>query len=182
MTRHLLAVAVAAVLGTLAAAADDKKGTTVEVGGMKGTAPADWTSEKPANEMRKAQFKLAKEKDDAEDGLVTVFSLSGGGGVTANLDRQPPKFKFPDGVKKEDAVKVEDVTVGEFKGKYQDIKGTFKGASFDTNAKEKEKYRQLYVVFEDGDKNTIALVLVGPEKTVEKHKKAFDEFVKSFKK
>ena len=115
-----------------------------------------------------------------------VFSLPGGGGIDANLTRQEKAFKLPDGVKKEDAVKTDEVAVGEFKGKVQDIKGTyqFKAAPFDPNAKvtEKEKFRQLYVVFEDADKKTIAIRLVGPEKTVEKHKKAFDEFVKSFKK
>jgi hypothetical protein len=185
MTRHLLAIAVAAVCGALAAA-DDKKGTEVKAGGMTGTAPADWKGSEPTNEMRKAQFKLEKEKGDGEDADLVVFSLPGGGGIDANLKRQEAKFKLPDGVKKEDAIKVEDAKVGEYKGKYQDIKGTllFKAAPFDPNAKtmEKEKFRQLYVIFEDADKATIAIVLTGPEKTVEKHKKAFDEFVKSFKK
>lgn len=186
MTRHLLAAAIAVLVGTLAAAADDKKGTAVEVSGLKGTAPADWTSEKPANEMRLAQFKLAMEKGDGEDAGVVIFSLAGGGGIDANLKRQEAKFKLADGVKKEDAVKTDDTKVGEFKGKYQDIKGTllFKAAPFDPNAKvtEKEKFRQLYVIFEDDDKKTVSIWLLGPEKTVEKHKKAFDEFIKSFKK
>lgn len=186
MTRRLLAVAVTVLaIGTLTAA-DEKKGTTVEVGGLKGTAPADWATEKPANEMRLAQFKLEKEKGDAEDASVVIFSLPGGGGVAQNLDRQVAKFKLPDGVKKDDAIKTDDTKVGDFKGKYQDIKGTllFKAAPFDPNAKvtEKEKFRQLYVIFEDDDKKTISIWLLGPEKTVEKHKKAFDEFVKSFKK
>ena len=30
--------------------ADDKKGTEVKVGGLRATAPADWKSQKPANE------------------------------------------------------------------------------------------------------------------------------------
>jgi hypothetical protein len=186
MTRRLLAIATAVLFGTLATAADEKKGTAVEVGGLKGTAPADWTSEKPSNEMRLAQFKLEKEKGDAEDASVVIFSLPGGGGIAQNLTRQEAKFKIPDGVKKDDAVKTDDTKVGDFKGKYQDIKGTllFKAAPFDPNAKvtEKEKFRQLYVIFEDDDKKTISIWLLGPEKTVEKHKKGFDEFVKSFKK
>jgi len=185
MTRRLLAVAVLTAFGTLATA-DDKKATTVEVGGLKGTTPADWTTEKPSNEMRLAQFKLEKEKGDPEDASVVVFSLPGGGGVAQNLTRQEAKFKLADGVKKDDAVKTDDTKVGDYKGKYQDIKGTllFKAAPFDPNAKvtEKEKYRQLYVIFEDDDKKTISIWLLGPEKTVEKHKKAFDEFVKSLKK
>ena len=186
MMRRLLAVAAVAAFGVLAAAADDKKGTAVEVAGLKGTAPAEWKSEEPSNRMRLLQFKLEKEKGDAEDAELVVFTTPGGGGVTANLERQEKTFKLPDGVKKEDAVKTEEVKVGEYKGKYQDIKGTylFKAAPFDPNAKtaEKEKFRQLYVIFEDDDKKVISFRLVGPEKTVEKHKKAFDEFVKGFKK
>ena len=186
MRTALLAVVVG--VGTLAWAADDKKekGTAVEVAGLKGTAPADWKEEKPGNQMRLMQFKLDKEKGDGEDAEVVVFSLPGGGGITANLERQEKAFKLPEGVKKDDAIKTDDVKVGDYKGKCMDIKGTyqFKAAPFDPAAKvtEKEKYRQLYVVFEDDDKKTIAIRLVGPEKTVEKHKKAFDEFVKSFKK
>ena len=45
-------------------------------------------------------------------------------------------------------------------------------------------YRQLYVLFEVSEgENTVlySMTLVGPAKTIEKHKKAFDEWVKSFK-
>ncbi|MCU0704091.1 MAG: hypothetical protein MUF18_08970 [Fimbriiglobus sp.] len=185
MLRRLLTVA-AVVLFGVSASADDKKGTAVEVAGLKGTAPANWKEDKPSNAMRLLQFKLEKEKGDAEDAEIVVFSLPGGGGIDANLKRQEAKFKLADGVKKEDAVKVEDTKFGDYKGKYQDIKGTllFKAAPFDPNAKvtEKEKFRQLYVIFEDDDKKTISIWLLGPEKTVEKHKKGFDEFIKSFKK
>jgi hypothetical protein len=186
MMRRLLAVAVIAACGTLAVAADDKKTTAVEWAGLKGTAPADWTSENPSSTFRSAQFKLEKEKGDPEDAQLAVFKTTAGGGVAANLERQVVKFKLPDGVKKEDAIKVDDVKVGDFKGKVQDLKGTYKSSAApnDPNAKvtEKEKFRMIYVIFEDDEKTVYTMWLVGPEKTVEKHKKAFDEFVKSFKK
>lgn len=185
MMRRLLAVAAVVGFGSVVLAADDK-GTAVEVAGLKGTAPAEWKSVEPSNRMRLLQFSLPKEKGDAADAELVVFSLPGGGGIAANLQRQEAKFKLPEGVKKEDAVKTTDVKVGDFKGKYQDIKGTllFKAAPFDPNAKvtEKAEYRQLYVIFEDEDKNTISIWVLGPEKTVEKHKKAFEAFIKSFKK
>lgn len=183
MTRVLFA-ALAVAVGGAAFAAD--KGTPVELSGLKGTAPAGWKEEAPSNRLRAAQFKLEKDKGDAEDAEVAVFVSPGGGGIDANLKRQENTFKVPDGVKKEDANKLEDVTVGGYKGKYQDLKGTyqFKAAPFDPNSKvtEKEKFRQLYVIFEDDNKQTISIRLVGPEKTVEKHKKGFEEFIKSFKK
>jgi hypothetical protein len=185
MTQRLMAVAAVAAFAAFAAA-DDKKPTAVEVGSLKGSAPAGWTSEKPSNSFRLYQFKLEKEKGDAEDAEVAVFKTPAGGGIDANLQRQVIKFKLPDGVKKEDAIKVDDVKVGEFKGKQQDIKGTYlsKTAPNDPNAKvtEKEKHRMTYVIFEDDDKTVYSFWVVGPEATVEKHKKGFDEFVKSFKK
>ncbi|MEO2087930.1 MAG: hypothetical protein ABGY75_00320 [Gemmataceae bacterium] len=183
MTRVLFA-AMAVTVGGAAFAAD--KGTAVTVGSLKGTTPADWKEETPSNRLRTAQFKLEKEKGDAEDAEVAVFVSPGGGGIDANLKRQENTFKVPEGVKKEDANKLEDVTVGGYKGKYQALKGTyqFKAAPFDPNSKvtEKEKFRQLYVVFEDDNQQTISIRMVGPEKTVEKHKKGFEEFIKSFKK
>ena len=53
---------------------------------------------------------------------------------------------------------------------------------FAPNAKitEKPGYRQLYVLFTT-DNGDYYLTLLGPAKTVEKHKKDFDEFLKNFK-
>lgn len=178
---------VAAVVGLAAVAvADDTKGTPLTVAGLKGTAPAGWKGETPSNRMRLAQFKIAKEKGDPEDAELSVFESPGGGGVEANLKRQEAKFKMADGVKKDDAIKVSETKVADYKASYQDVKGTFKfkKAPFDPNSEEiqKEKFRQLYVIFEDADKKVVSFILVGPEKTVEANKKAFEEFIASFKK
>lgn len=183
MRRLVLALAVAA-LGGYAAAADDKS-STVKFAGLTGTTPAGWKEETPSNRMRLAQFKLPKAEKDKEDAELSVFVSPGGGGVDANLKRQEVKFKIPEGVKKEDAIKLEKVKVGGFEGKYQDIAGTFlfKAAPFDPNAKvtEKEGYRQLYVIFEAKEGEVVSMILVGPAATIEKNKKGFDEFLKSFK-
>ncbi len=182
MRRLALALLVAALGGF--AAADDK-GTAVKLAGLTGTAPPDWKEETPSNRMRLTQFKLPKAEKDKEDAELSVFVSPGGGGVDANLKRQEAKFEFVEGVKKEDAVKLDKVKVGTFEGKYQDIAGTFlfKAAPFDPNAKvtKKEGYRQLYVIFEAKDSETISLILVGPAATIEKNKKGFEEFLKSFK-
>ena len=45
---------------------------------------------------------------------------------------------------------------------------------------EKTNYRQLYVLLVT-DKGDYYPTLVGPAKTVEKHKKDFEEFLKNFK-
>jgi hypothetical protein len=179
-------IVVAVVFGFAAIVhADDQKKTPVELAGLSGTAPADWKVEKPSSSFRQNQFRLEKEKGDAEDGDLAVFVSQGGGGVEANLKRQEAKFKLADGVKKEDAIKVSETKVGNNKATYQDIRGTFlaRERPGDPSSKvtEKEKYRQLYVIFE-ANGTTYSVILVGPEKTVEKHKKGFDEFIGSFKK
>lgn len=181
MKRFLLSATVLAMFAVSASAAD-----SVVVAGLKGAVPAGWKEEEPSNRMRLIQYKLEKAPGDAEDAELAVFISPGGGGVEANLKRQEAKFKPADGAKPEDAVKLSTITVGPHKASYQDISGTFqqKAAPFDPNSKvvEKKNYRQLYVIFADDDMNVVSFILVGPAKTVEKHKKEFETFMASFKK
>jgi len=185
--RLLFAATLTAALA-VAASAQDKKGTTVEWGGMKSTTPADWKEETPSNKMRLAQFKLPKAEGDPEDAELALFASPGGGTIQQNLERQEKKFELPAGKKPEDLIKTEKIKVGTNDAVYQDIQGTYlkKFPPFDPNAKitKTDNYRQLYVIFEgkSGDSTVLySMTLLGPTKTVEKHKKAFDEWVKAFK-
>ena len=187
--RQLFAATLVAAL-VLPAAAQDKTGTTVELAGLKSATPADWKEEAlPPKSMRMSQFKLPKAEGDAEDAELALFRLPGGGSVQDNLARQEKKFEIPAGKKPEDAIKTEKLKLG---GKHaavlQDIQGTYlkKFPPFDPNAKitKVTDYRQLYVIFEskDGDTTvTYSMTLLGPAKTVEKHKKAFEDWLKNFK-
>ena len=172
----------AALTAVLAAglSAEDKKGVTVEWGGFKSTTPAGWKEETPSNKMRMAQFKLAKEKGDPEDAELALFASPGGGTVDANLERQVKKFELA----KDAKPAVSKVKVGKEDATYQDITGTLlkKFPPFDPNAKitRVENYRQIYVIFEGKDA-VYSLTLLGPAKTVEKHKKDFDAWLKNFK-
>jgi hypothetical protein len=177
-------VALAAAAGV--SPAQEKKGTVVELAGMKAATPADWKEEalKPGS-MRMSQFKLPKVEGDPEDAELALFFFRGNAGtVEQNLKRQEAKFEPPAGKKIEDVTKVEKAKVGPHDATYQDIQGTLlrKFPPFDPNAKVTKvpDYRQLYVVFETKD-GQYFMTLLGPAKTVEKHKKAFDEWLKSFK-
>lgn len=178
-------MAVAAVLAT----AEDKKGATVELAGLKSTVPADWKEEPlPPKSMRMMQFKVSKADGDPEDAEVAIFGLPGGGGVQANLERQEKKFELAPGKKAEDVIKTEKIKIGANEAVYQDIQGTLlkKFPPFDPNAKitRVPDYRQLYVIFEakEGEvTRTYSLWLLGPAKTVEKNKKEFDMWLKNFK-
>lgn len=176
--RMLFASALVALVAAGALAQD--KGVAVEWGGFKSTTPAGWKEETPSNKMRLAQFKLAKEKGDPEDAELALFASPGGGTVDANLERQVKKFELA----KDAKPAVSKVKVGKADATYQDITGTLlkKFPPFDPNAKitKVENFRQIYVIFEV-ENAVYSLTLLGPTKTVEKHKKDFDEWLKNFK-
>lgn len=180
--RHLLVLSAFACIAASAIAADDKP---VMLAGMKSTPPADWKEEKPSNEMRLTQFKLPKAEGDADDAELAVFFFkNGSGSVEQNLKRQEAKFEIAEDDKKK-AIKVEKAKVGTLEATYQDITGTFlsKFPPFAPNPKitKKENFRQLYVIFEDKDGGQYYITVLGGAKTIEKHKKGFEEFIKNFK-
>lgn len=169
----------APLLFALFAAADPKP---VEIDGLKSTPPADWVAEEPqgpSKSMRQAQFKLPK-ADGADDAEVIVFFFNKGvgGNVEQNLARWKDTFKT------DAEPKVEEFKVGDVKVTRQDISGTYKfrNPPFAPNAKTEEKanYKQSGVVWESPN-GPYFIVMRGPAKTVEKHDKAFTEWLKNFK-
>ena len=93
-------------------------------------------------------------------------------------------LQFLDGERFARGFQAEKLKIGGADAVYQEVSGTLlkKTAPFDPNAKTTPLagYKQLYVVFEK-DGITASAWLRGPEKTVDKHRKAFDEWVKAFK-
>jgi hypothetical protein len=176
--KFLAALAISAFVTAATLAGD------VEIAGMKSKTPDAWKEEPPANAMRLTQFKLPKADGDPEDAELIIFTFPGGSGdPDANLKRQLAKFKPAEGKDKVDA-KVEKIKVGKIEAPYQDITGTFL-SKFPPNAPtakvtEKANYRQLYVILIT-DKGDFYPTLIGPAKTVEKHKKDFEEFLKNLK-
>ncbi len=179
---RMLFASVLTALAAVAATAEDKKGVAVEWGGLKSTTPAGWKEETPSSKLRQGQFRLTKAEGDKDDAEVAIFFSPGGGGIDANLKRQLAVFEPAKGSDKVES-KQEKIKVGKNDGVYMDIKGTFLKKAFPM-AKESTpvaEYRQIYVIFEDKDGGIASLWLRGPAKTVEKHKKDFDEWVKNFK-
>jgi hypothetical protein len=168
-------------LGFVAGVRAADKGDVVEIDGLKSAAPASWKKGQPTSQMQYAVFTLPKAAGDKEDATLTIYYFQGqGGGVDANVKRWQGMFKAPAGENsKKEAMKVGDVPVTTV-----DISGTylFKARPFDPNAKTEEKpdFRMIGVVFES-KKGPYFMRLVGPAKTVEKHKKEFDDWLKNFK-
>ena len=175
----LLAVA----LGAGSAAGDDKKGTVVDLDGLKSTAPAEWKDEAPANNMRFRQFKLPKVNGDKQDAELIIFK-GFGGTAKANIQRWKEQFIPPAGKRIEDVSEVKEMKAGDADLTYLDVKGTylFKARPIDPadKAERRPDYRMLAVHFE-GKMNIYHIKLVGPAKTVEHYKKGFDDWLKAFK-
>jgi hypothetical protein len=186
-TRNVWLLAFAAIAATtLSLQAQDSQGTPVVLGGLKSAAPADWKAQKSSSEMRAYQFKLPKADGDKEDAELVIFHFGpqGGGTVPDNIKRWKAMFVPPSGKTIDDVAKVSELKVGDADVTYLALEGTykFKERPFDPNAKEELKpdWRMVGIVF--GSKNGPYYIrFVGPAKTVAKHQKAFDEWLKAFK-
>jgi hypothetical protein len=180
--RHALLLAGLALLGLAwTATADDKgKGTKVTLDGISSTTPADWEAVKlPARSMRFAQFRLPTAEGDKEKAEVAIFKL--GGSAKQNVDRWKGQFTPPEGKTKDDVAKVTEMKIGGNPATQLDIHGTYKAPPFDPTFKGNKEGFRLVGIQIDAD-NTWQIKLLGPAKTVEKHKKAFDAWIKGFKK
>jgi len=168
------------------AAADDKdkgKSVIVDLDGLKSRTPGDWKEQEPSNRMRYMQFQLPKKGDDKDDAELVIFQRLGGG-AAANIERWKKQFQPPEGKKIDDVAEVKEIKIGDRPASYLDVQGTylFNPQPFNPRSKSEPKpgYRMLAIYF-DGPKEIYQIKLTGPAKTVEAHKKGFEEWVKNFK-
>lgn len=179
-------LAVFAVFGLIGGALGQDKGVNVKLEKLQSRTPADWKPEKSAFPSRLHQFRLPRAEGDKEDAEVTIshFGPGEGGGVAENLKRWKDQFVPPSGKTTEDVAKVDKIKIADMEATVLDISGTYKSRNppFAPNAKEELKpdwrLTAIYVPCKEGP---YFLRLIGPAKTVEKHKKGFDEWVKAFK-
>ncbi len=164
----------------------DEKGTVVELDALRSRAPADWKAGEPANRFRAYEFKIPKAAGDEHDADLVIFYFGEGQGGTAadNVKRWKGMFQPPEGKTVDEVSKLEKMKVSDADVTYLDIHGTYlhKERPFDPAAKvdKRPHYRMIGVVFES-KKGPYFMRLTGPAKTVEKHKKEFDDWLKAFK-
>src|SRR4051794_12453241 len=180
----LMAVAAVAFgLSAGGAGADDRKGEVVDLDGLKSAAPGAWKEEAPSNQMRLAQFRLPRAKDDKADAEVVVFK-NAGGSVKDNVKRWKGQFVPPEGKSIDEASRVEPIKVGGRDATRVDIRGTylFKRRPFDPSdpGERRPDYRMVAVQIE-GPRNQYHIRMVGPARTVEHYTKGFDDWLKGFK-
>jgi len=185
MRNVALGLAVLLLAGAGHVAAGGKN--VVELDNLKSDAPASWKPGKADNKFRAYQFTLPKATGDKEDAELVVFHFGpgGGGGVEENVKRWKSMLAPPQGKTSDDVSKVEKFKVGDVPVTYVDVQGTylFKFPPFAPNAKvtPKENFRLIGVVFDSEKGGPYFMRLTGPQKTVEEHKKEFDNWLKAFK-
>ena len=172
---------VAALLLSTALAA----GTPVALDGLKSEAPADWKETPSQSSMRFKQFLVPRAAGDAFDAELVIFYFGAGqgGGTDANLDRWKKMFQAPEGKTIDQLSKTEKLKVGKVPTTILDVSGTYMWKASPmapTPAEPRAKHRMIAVVFES-PQGPYFMRLVGPEKTIEKQKKAFDKWLKGFK-
>jgi hypothetical protein len=188
MQRILGWAALALGLVVCTAGAADKKGTVVTLDGLKSTTPSTWVKGKPKSKLRMMEFRLPRAKGDKVDADLGIFNI--GGKVETNVKRWKDQFIPPKGKTIDDVAKVKEIKVGGSKATYVQLRGTYKAPFFDPKFGDRKgmkpklwrNFRMLAVQFTGPEKGTYQIKLIGPSDTVEKYQKAFEDWLKGFKK
>jgi hypothetical protein len=192
LARYLLLLALGLLALSLAsrpAAAQDKKGETVELDGLKAPIPATWKEEKPDNRMRFLQYWLPSDKnqkdkkEDKDKGELVVFK-GFGGSAEANIKRWKETFIPPDGKTIDEASKVKQIKIGGQDAVLLDVSGTykFKAAPFDPKSQtELRPNSRMIAIHFEGKNDQYHIRMVGPAKTVDQYAQGFEDWLKALK-
>ena len=157
------------------AASPWKPGEAFVVMGLKVKAPEGWLRQKPANRMRKAQFKLPHAENDTFDGELTVIPAFGG--MDANLQRWKQQFKeVPEPLINKREVSGMEVSIVQLDGTY-----LYKARPMDPaeTVQPRPDYRVLAAVVQ-APGGQVFFKSFGPRATMEKWQEAFTDMVDSF--
>jgi hypothetical protein len=157
----------------------------VVLDGLKSKTPAAWVKEKPSSKLRTAQFLLKRADGDSADAELVIFffGTGSGGSVAENIKRWKGQFQAPKDKTIDEVSKVEEFKVGKVDVTYLDVRGTYLFRSpKDPSAPAKAfpDYRRFGVIFAS-ENGPYFITVTGPAKTVAKHKKDFDGWLKNFK-
>ena len=157
------------------AASPWKPGEAFVVMGLKAKAPEGWLRQKPANRMRKAQFKLPHAENDTFDGELTVIPAFGG--MDANIQRWKQQFKeVPEPLINKREVSGMEVSIVQLDGTY-----LYKARPMDPaeTVQPRPDYRVLAAVVQ-APGGQVFFKSFGPRATMEKWQEAFTDMVDSF--
>jgi hypothetical protein len=145
--------------------------------------PADWKPEPPQGGMMppKAFYKLPAAEGDSEPAEVKIYFFNGlGGGVDDNMNRWCGFFKLADGspFPKEDA-KIEKAKKNGIEVTTVEIAGTYTPASFMGPKQDPKPGFILIAAVIEGPDGPWFTRIVGPKKTIEKHRAEYAKWLES---
>jgi hypothetical protein len=175
--RWLGALVVVGLLGAAMGADDPRK--TVKAGGLSFEVPQSWKSTPTASQMRLVQFKVDPVQGDDFAAELVVYAFPGGAGtVDMNVKRWQSQFRGPDG----NPPKIE---TKDLKGKNTDVTrvetgGHYTPSRFPGLAPEPERDNaRLLGGIVITERYGYFLKMVGPDKTMNSIKPAFDHLLSS---
>ena len=150
-------------------------------------APENWKAKKPRFNFTKHELMLPKAEGDKKDARMT-FTISSGS-TESNIDRWKSQFKFPLGAAPDKVFSVEKKKMKGYDMSLIQIRGTFLESTGGPMSGGKKTPRKDYMMKaviispEGADARTpkLFIKLVGSEKTLKQHAKAYTAMVKSMK-
>ncbi len=149
----------------------------IDAGGLVFEVPESWKSIRPSSTMRRAQLQIDPVEGDSKPAEMAVFAFPGGGGtVQANINRWQNQFRNEDGGPAE-------IEVNEVEGQNAKVIVVQAAGRYVTQIPrpiDEPGYRLLGAIVVTRQTGYF-LKMVGPDKTMQTAKPAFDELAKSLK-
>ena len=151
--------------------------------GLTFTTPEGWRQSSSASAMRVAEFTLPRAPGDAEDAILIVYYFGGqGGSVDANIQRWVGQMQQVDGKPSSAAARKQSRSVNGLPVTLVDVSGTYVAEMAPGAAERHNKpHFRLRAGVVETSKGPYFIKLTGPEKTVAKWDRAYDQFVSSIK-
>jgi len=151
--------------------------------GLTFTTPDGWRQSPGGSPMRVAEFALPRADGDAEDAQLIVYYFGGqGGSVDANIERWVGQMQQADGKPSTAVARKEIRTVNGLKVTLVDVDGTYVAETAPgAGARHNKPHFRLRAGVIETPKGPYFIKLTGPEKTVTRWNRAYDQFVGSMK-
>ncbi len=159
-------------------------GQTATAGGaLQYSVPTGWIVQTPTSPMRKAQFLLPKESNDAEDAQLILFYFGGEGGSKGdNLKRWAGQFVQPDGRDSMEVLQSTTRTVNGMAVTEASLSGTFDAEMMPGQGdRVRRENWSLQAAIIETPSGPYYAKLTGPRATVGRWEPSFREWISSLK-
>jgi len=178
----------AAVKPVAPAAAKPAEPHAINLGGVAGAVPGEWTKVAPIGQFRLEQFLLPRAKGDTADASFIIFHFGQGGGGTVadNMRRWIGMMRQPEGTDVSQVAKAEKIEREGLRINVLDLPGTYLERPFPMSDQftARPNYRMLAAIIEttkEGADGPYYFRIVGPARSIEAAKPGWDKLLASLK-